>query len=75
MPTEASADLVKASLAATLSWRADAGRNSWKRIPVKYELRGLEKFPGLHSSQDWRGDQMVPGGGSAKAAPKDSTIN
>lgn len=74
-PTEASTELIKASLSAILSWRTEAGENLWKRIPVQYELRGLDKLPDLQASQDGEKAQMAAGGDRIGAAPGDSMIN
>ncbi|MGB8633903.1 MAG: TonB family protein [Rhodanobacteraceae bacterium] len=57
--TGVATDLVKASLAAALSWKYTEGKDGWVRIPVQYtlhEFKGIpvNELPALPPGQEWR---------------------
>lgn len=73
--TTASTDLIKSSLAATLSWRTGVGENSWKRIPVKYELHKIRDLPDMQASQEGQKLRMSTDGTRIEAVPKRAATN
>lgn len=72
-PTDTSATLVKAALAAALTWRSNANPGAWARIPIEFKLKPfpgkpMDKLPDPPPGMMW---QLAPDGRTIHSVPLD----